>query len=124
MVVEHTAEPLPPSLLAAAHLRAPALLFRRLESPDGKAVLDELVATAPLMLIASTILALEPAERRRHWVSTSLGKLESDEVMAIAAEWWGQRYGPHHDGDPALFGQADEPVSAPALPPRPLSRPA
>jgi hypothetical protein len=124
MVAEHTPEPLPPSMLAAAHLRAPALLFRRLERADGTAAIDELVATAPLMLIASTILSLGPAERRRHWVSTSLGKLESDEVVAIAGEWWGERYGPHHDDDPALFGQGDEPISAPALPPRPLSRPA
>jgi hypothetical protein len=77
--------PIPP----AAQLRAPALLFRRL-GKSGSHPLDELVASAPLMLIASTVMSLPPAERRRHWVSSSIGKLESDEVIAIAGNWWGR----------------------------------
>lgn len=81
-----------------AHLKAPAMLFRRLGSLSDTVPLDELVASAPLMLIASTVMALNPAERRRHWVSCSIGKLSSAEVVAIAGRWWGSARESRFDG--------------------------
>lgn len=79
-----------PPMPSMAHLKAPAMLFRRLGTIDGTHPLDELVASAPLMLIASTIMALTPEERRRHWVSCAIGRLDSAELMAIAGSWWGR----------------------------------
>lgn len=95
-----SAEPPPPRPMPSmAHLKTPAMLFRRLGSIDGIHPLDELVASAPLMLIASTVMALTPAERRRHWVSSAIGKLDAAEVMAIAGIWWGSARESRRDGD-------------------------
>jgi hypothetical protein len=87
--------PMPPM----AHLKAPAMLFRRLGMIDGAHPLDELVASAPLMLIASTVMALTPEERRRHWVSCAIGKLDSAELMEIAGSWWGRSRESRRDSD-------------------------
>lgn len=91
-----------------AHLKAPAMLFRRLGSLSDTLPLDELVASAPLMLIASTVMALSPAERRRHWVSCSIGKLSSAEVVAIAGRWWGSARESRLDGGGVTNGAASK----------------
>ncbi|MGN6376627.1 MAG: hypothetical protein ACTHMG_13895 [Sphingomonas sp.] len=79
-----------PTLLPLPQLQAPAILFRRIESADGRHCIDEFVASAPLMFAVSSVLAVAPEERKRYWIRSALGKLTAADIEEIGARWWGR----------------------------------